>query len=135
MTKYPFITIPRSKGQQWVYDRFFGDKQMSEKFTTSDDFCHGYPVFSHINNMIIGRMNSQENAKLVCRLLNEDEKRKSLPKIEVDYDDMISMLGILKNHTEIILYLNPNLAKNINLDFWNRMESKYREQINKAKGF
>lgn len=70
----------------------------------------------------------KEKAELICRLLNEEEKRKSLPKIDVDTDDMVSILGILENNISMILHLRPELGKTYNYDFVNRMKSKYYEK-------
>ena len=111
---------------------------MSEKYTIEiQNFLDGnkFTVIDTTNlNCRMAFFDKKENAELICRLLNEDEKRKILPKIDVDTDDMVSILGILENNISMILHLRPELGKTYNYDFVNRMKSKYYEKTRNLLG-
>lgn len=72
---------------------------MSEKYTIKEIHFQDNPdsTFFILDNMSIehGSFNSKEKAELVCRLLNEEEKRKSLPKISKGTKKVI--INYLKN--------------------------------------
>ena len=58
---------------------------MSNRYTTNNKFFYGYPIYDGPYSQSFGTAGSQEGAKLICRLLNEDDAGKKLTQDEIDY--------------------------------------------------
>ena len=79
---------------------------MSEKYTIEnieDTIPFGWTLLENLE--MIGQFDTKENAQLICRLLNEDEKRKSAPnKIKFKQIQCVSVPNTEYTQCNVFMY-------------------------------